>query len=164
MEERPSPIQVVVIASASTADSCHDLKSGFMEKHMQDLILTPPYLGDGNSKNMDPAIKTTHPDLISSDDHDMYVAMKKWSSLVTTHAVYGFLQASADLQAAAASPNAQKTVKLEKNADGVTVALSNAPPRNHNRAVTSISSLCFLVLSCMAITLPFSFICTFCRL
>jgi hypothetical protein len=35
--------------------------------------------------------------------------------------------------------------------------------RNHNIAVTSISSLCFLVLSCMAITLPISLICTFCR-
>jgi hypothetical protein len=126
VEERPSPIQVVVVASASTADTCHDLKSGFMEKRMQDLILAPPYLGDGNSKNTDPAIKTTHPDLVSSDDHDMYVAMK-WSSLVTTRAVYGFLQASADLQAAAASPNAQKMAELEKNADGVTVALSNAP-------------------------------------
>ena len=126
VEERPSPIQVVVVASASTADTCHDLKSGFMEKRMQDLILAPPYLGDGNSKNTDPAIKTTHPDLVSSDDHDMYVAMK-WSSMVTTRAVYGFLQASADLQAAAASPNNQKAAELEKNGDGVTVALSNAP-------------------------------------
>lgn len=126
VEERPSPIQVVVVASASTADTCHDLKSGFMEKRMQDLILAPPYLGDGNSKNTDPAIKTTHPDLVSSDDHDMYVAMK-WSSMVTTRAVFAFLQASADLQAAAASPMAQKAAELEKNSDGVTVALSNTP-------------------------------------
>lgn len=125
VEERPSPIQVVVVASASTADTCHDLKSGFMEKRMQDLILAPPYVGDGNTKNPDPAVKTTHPDLVSSDDHDMYVAMK-WSSLVTTRAVHGFLQASADLQAAAASPNNQKA-GLEKNPDGVTVTLREAP-------------------------------------
>lgn len=125
VEERPSPIQVVVVASASTADTCHDLKSGFMEKRMQDLILAPPYLGDGSKKNTDPAIKTTHPDLVSSDDHDLYVAMK-WSSLVTTRAVHGFLQASADLLAAAASPNNQKA-GLEKNPDGVTVSLTSSP-------------------------------------
>jgi len=40
---------------------------------------------------------------VSSDDHDVYVALK-WSSLVTTRAVSGFLQASADLAAAARSP------------------------------------------------------------
>jgi hypothetical protein len=75
VEERPSPVQVVVVASASTADKCHDLKSGFMEKRMQDMVLAPPFLGDkdGAVKNADPAIKTTHPDLVSSDDHDLYV-------------------------------------------------------------------------------------------
>jgi len=133
VEERPSPVQVVVVASASTADTCHDLKSGFMEKRMQDLVLAPPYIGgekDGSGGlkggKFDPAAKTTHPDLISSDDHDMYVALK-WSSLVTVRSVSGFLQASADLSAAAASPkNAQRVG--EKSADGVTVAISDASP------------------------------------
>eukprot|EP00542_Grammatophora_oceanica_P020650 CAMPEP_0194047682 /NCGR_PEP_ID=MMETSP0009_2-20130614/25115_1 /TAXON_ID=210454 /ORGANISM="Grammatophora oceanica, Strain CCMP 410" /LENGTH=742 /DNA_ID=CAMNT_0038693363 /DNA_START=6 /DNA_END=2234 /DNA_ORIENTATION=- len=124
VEERPSPVQVVVTASAATADTCHDLKSGFMEKRMQDLILAPPYLGESKSTN--PAVKTTHPDLVSSDDHDLYVALK-WSSLITARAVHGFLQASADLAAAAASPKNQKAAEPEKSADGVTVALSNAP-------------------------------------
>lgn len=127
VEERASPVQVVVVASASTADTCHDLKSGFMEKRMQDLILAPPYLGDGNSKKTDPAIKTTHPDLVSSDDHDLYVAMK-WSSLVSTRSVFSFLQASADLHAAAASPNNAKASGSEvKNDDGVSVYLTNGP-------------------------------------
>eukprot|EP00957_Ditylum_brightwellii_P008704 660656-Ditylum_brightwellii.AAC.1 len=27
VEDRPSPVQVVVVAGASTADTCHDLKS-----------------------------------------------------------------------------------------------------------------------------------------
>jgi hypothetical protein len=126
VEERPSPVQVVVVASAATADTCHDLKSGFMEKRMQDLILAPPFLGDGTSKTTNPAIKTTHPDLVSSDDHDLYVALK-WSSMVTARAVHGFLQASADLAAAARSPNNQAAATPEKNADGVTVAISNSP-------------------------------------
>jgi len=32
VEERPSPLQLVAVASAKTADTCHDLKSGFMEQ------------------------------------------------------------------------------------------------------------------------------------
>eukprot|EP00565_Helicotheca_tamesis_P008129 CAMPEP_0185733108 /NCGR_PEP_ID=MMETSP1171-20130828/18404_1 /TAXON_ID=374046 /ORGANISM="Helicotheca tamensis, Strain CCMP826" /LENGTH=756 /DNA_ID=CAMNT_0028402743 /DNA_START=12 /DNA_END=2282 /DNA_ORIENTATION=+ len=131
VEDRPSPVQIVVVAGASTADSCHDMKSGFMEKRMQDLILAPPYLsGDGEKKNLkgdvDPTIKTTHPDLVSSDDHDLYIAMK-WTSLVTVRSVSAFLQASADLAAAAASPKNQGTAALEKNADGVTVAVNDSP-------------------------------------
>lgn len=113
VEERPSPVQVVVVASADTADTCHDLKSGFMEQRMQDLILAPPHLGanpnDSSIQNLDPSVKTTHPDLISSDDHDLYVAMK-WSSLVTVRTVSSFLQSSADLAAAAASPHPKATV------------------------------------------------------
>ena len=107
-EERPSPVQIVVSASSSTADTCHDLKSGFMEKRVQDLVLAPPML-DG--KGGDPTIKATHPDLVSSDDHDLYVGMK-WSSLVTTRAIHSFLQASADIAAAASSkvkPQLQQT-------------------------------------------------------
>lgn len=126
VEERPSPVQVVVVASAATADTCHDLKSGFMEKRMQDLILAPPFLGGGEMKSKNPAVKTTHPDLVSSDDHDLYVAMK-WSSLVTVRAVNGFLQASADIAAAAVSPRNQKPSPAEKAADGVTVSISSAP-------------------------------------
>mmetsp|Transcript_24483 Transcript_24483/g.36981 ORF Transcript_24483/g.36981 Transcript_24483/m.36981 type:complete len:739 (+) Transcript_24483:60-2276(+) len=126
VEERPSPIQVVVVASASTADTCHDLKSGFVEKRMQDLVIAPPFLGDGKIKTKNPAVKTTHPDLISSDDHDLYVGMK-WSSLVTARAVHGFLQASADLAAAAASPTNKNPSKLEKGADGVSVFLNSSP-------------------------------------
>jgi len=128
VEERASPVQVVVVASASTADTCHDLKSGFMEKRMQDLVLSPPYLG-GTSDNQnvaDPGQKTTHPDLISSDDHDLYVALK-WSSLVTIRSINSFLQASADLAAAAASPTYQKPQPPEKTKDGITVAISNSP-------------------------------------
>eukprot|EP00549_Striatella_unipunctata_P010913 CAMPEP_0118674978 /NCGR_PEP_ID=MMETSP0800-20121206/1187_1 /TAXON_ID=210618 ORGANISM="Striatella unipunctata, Strain CCMP2910" /NCGR_SAMPLE_ID=MMETSP0800 /ASSEMBLY_ACC=CAM_ASM_000638 /LENGTH=720 /DNA_ID=CAMNT_0006570231 /DNA_START=30 /DNA_END=2192 /DNA_ORIENTATION=- len=123
VEDRPSPVQVVVVASAATADTCHDLKSGFMEKRMQDLVLAPPYLNKNGSK--DPSIKTTHPDLVTSDDYDVYVAMK-WSSLVTLRSVNSFLQASADLAAAAASPDNVKAV-LEKSVDGSSVAISNAP-------------------------------------
>jgi len=127
VEERPSPVQVVVVAGASTADTCHDQKSGLMEKRMQDLVLAPPYLsGDKKGKSSDPTVKTTHRDLVSSDDHDMYVAFK-WSSLVSTRAVNGFVQASADLAAAAASPNNQKAVKAKKTEDGVTVPISNSP-------------------------------------
>ncbi len=124
VEERPSPVQVVVVASASTADACHDLKSGFMEKRMQDLVLAPPYLGEKKSSN--PAIKSTHPDLISSDDHDLYVALK-WTSLVTIRSIHSFLQASADLAAAASSPANQGSPKAELDVDGASVALSNAP-------------------------------------
>jgi len=127
VEERASPVQVVVVASSTTADTCHDLKSGFMEKRMQDLVLAPPYISSKKvDKNSDPSIKTTHPDLISSDNHDLYVALK-WSSLVTIRSVNSFLQASADLAVAAASPDYQTPVPPEKTQDGVTVAISNAP-------------------------------------
>jgi len=129
VEERPSPVQVVVVSSADMADTCHDLKSGFMEKRMQDLILAPPYLTkNGKSEdlkvvNTDPTVKTTHRDLVSSDDHDVYIAMK-WSSLVTVRGLSAFLQASADIAAAAASPVNQEITDLEKNADGAVVALN----------------------------------------
>ena len=130
VEERPSPVQVVVVASAGTADTCHDLKSGFMEKRMQDLILAPPFLTDNKSDakkaKADPGIKTTHPDLVSSDDHDLYVGLK-WTSMITMRGIHSFLQASADLAAAASSPVNKKAPSPEKNADGVTVALSNSP-------------------------------------
>jgi hypothetical protein len=124
VEERASPVQVVVVASAATADTCHDLKSGFMERRMQDLVMAPPFLGDEKNKNSGSS-KTTHPDLISSDDHDLYVAMR-WSSLVTIRSVNSFLQASADLAAAAASPINQKP-SSELASDGTTVSVSNAP-------------------------------------
>jgi len=101
VEDRPSPVQVVVAASATTADSCHDLKSGFMEKRLQDLVLAPPFLEKAETPS-DPSIKMTNPDLFSSDDHDLYVAFK-WSSLVTTRAVHSFLQASADMAVAAST-------------------------------------------------------------
>ena len=93
LKDRPSPLQVVVAGSAKTADTCHDLKSGFMEKRMQDLVLAPSNSGS----------KSTHPDLISSDDFDLY-ASYKWSSLITIRSVASFLQASADLATAASSP------------------------------------------------------------
>ena len=51
----------------------------------------------------------------------------KWSSLVTIRSVNAFLQASADIAAAAASPRNQNAAAPEKNKDGVTVALSNSP-------------------------------------
>jgi len=54
-EERPSPIQVVVVASAQTAAECHNLKSAFTEKRMQDVILALPYL----SRNDDRKPNTT---------------------------------------------------------------------------------------------------------
>ncbi len=129
VEERPSPIQVVVVASAASADTCHNLKSGFMEKRIQDLILAPPYLtkDDGPiSENYDPAVKTTHADLVSSDDHDLYVGLK-WSSLISMRAMSAFLQASADIAAAAASPHNQDPPTPEKDADGVTVSLNSTP-------------------------------------
>lgn len=98
LEERPSPLQIVVASTSQTAPSCHDLKSGFMEQRMQDLILAH----SGNTR-LSHSEKTTDPALVSSDNHDLYVGMK-WSTLVTTRAVSSFLQASADLAAAAASP------------------------------------------------------------
>jgi hypothetical protein len=125
VEERPSPVQVVVVATASSADTCHDLKSGFMEKRMQDLIIAPPFLGDKKSRG-DATVKTTHPDLVSSDDHDLYVAMK-WTSMISLRGVHSFLQASADLAAAASSPVNKNKPISEKNADGVSVAVTNAP-------------------------------------
>mmetsp|Transcript_9084 Transcript_9084/g.17611 ORF Transcript_9084/g.17611 Transcript_9084/m.17611 type:complete len:759 (+) Transcript_9084:385-2661(+) len=108
VEERASPVQVVVVATADSAGTCHDLKSGFMERRTQDLILAPPFLGEGASGNGNDAIenvavKTTHPDLISSDDHDVYVGLK-WTSLVTLRALSSFLQASADIVAGANAP------------------------------------------------------------
>jgi hypothetical protein len=125
LEERASPVQVVVTANPKTADVCHDLKSGFMEQRMQDLVLSPPYLtGDKVENDFDPSIKTTHRDLVSSDDHDLYVAFK-WSTLVTVRAVNAFLQASADL-AIAASSRDSKPVAEEEEEDGVTVVLSNS--------------------------------------
>jgi len=127
-EDRPSPLQVVVVASSATADTCHDLKSGFMEKRMQDLILAPPYLTSKEKQNekksapVDPTIKTTHPDLVSSDDHDLYIAMK-WSSLITLRSVASFLQASADLSAAASSPRNQTPPKPETTPDDQIISL-----------------------------------------
>mmetsp|Transcript_5995 Transcript_5995/g.17053 ORF Transcript_5995/g.17053 Transcript_5995/m.17053 type:complete len:811 (+) Transcript_5995:285-2717(+) len=105
VEDRASPVQVVVVATSDSAGSCHDLKSGFMERRTQDLILAPPFLGDGASgSDIDnEAVKTTHPDLVSSDDHDLYVGLK-WTSMVTLRAVSSFLQASADIAAGANSP------------------------------------------------------------
>jgi hypothetical protein len=126
VEERASPVQIVVVAGANTADTCHDLKSGFMEKRVQDLILAPPYLDKkfekGNANKFDPTVKTTHPDLVSSDDYDLYIGMK-WSSLLTIRAMSSFLQASADIAAAAASPNNQSPVEE----DGITVTVNNTP-------------------------------------
>ena len=126
LEERPSPLQVVVVASASTADTCHNLKSGFMEKRVQDLILSPPYLTEEKvSKNFDPAVKTTHRDLVSSEEHELYIGLK-WSSMLSTRSVSSFLQASADVAAAASSPRNQKPSK-ETDADGVTVKVNSSP-------------------------------------
>ena len=128
VEERASPVQVVVTANAKTADVCHDLKSGFMEQRMQDLTLAPPYLSDQtvDMKGFDPRKKTTHPDLVSSDDHDLYVAFK-WSTLITIRGVNAFLQASADLAIAASSRDKDTPLTKEEEEDGVTVVLSNGP-------------------------------------
>lgn len=129
VEDRASPVQVVVVASANTADTCHDLKSGFMEKRVQDLILAPPYLDkkyDGNQSVFDPNVKTTHPDLVSSDDYDLYIGMK-WSSLVTIRAVSSFLQASADIAAAAASP-LNDTPLSQENKDDISISVNNNSP------------------------------------
>jgi len=109
--ENDIPLQVVVMASPDTADTCHNLKSGFIEKKQQHLILAPPFLTteEGAEKNpepeneeIDPIIKKTHPDLLSSDYYDLHVAMK-WSSLITMRSIFSFSQASADLATAAAS-------------------------------------------------------------
>jgi len=134
-EEKPSPIQVVVVANAGTADACHNLKSGFMEKRMQDFVLAPPYLtsndkddsneGKTKKKNeppIDPTIKMTHPDLVSTDDHDLYIGMK-WSSLITLRSVISFLQASADLSAAASSPRNQSPAQAETTPSGQIISL-----------------------------------------
>lgn len=128
VEERVSPVQVVVTANAKTADVCHDLKSGFMEQRMQDLVLAPPYLTDKDAdmSKFNPAIKTTHPDLVSSDDHDVFVAMK-WSTLVTMRSINSFLQASADLAIAAVSEDNQTPMEKDGEGDGVTVVLSTGP-------------------------------------
>jgi len=108
VEERASPVQVVVVSTVNSAETCHDLKSGFMEKRTQDLILAPPFLGeDAGSDIENPAIKLTHPDLVSSDDHDLYIGLK-WTSMVTLRAVNSFLQASADIAAGASSPTNSK--------------------------------------------------------
>ena len=119
VEERPSPVQVVVVASAKTADTCHDLKSGFMEKRMQDLIVAPPYLSPQKEGEdiKDPTIKTTHPDLISSDDYDLYIAFK-WSSLITSRSVFSFLQASVDLAHAAETPPSKADDELTVSLQG----------------------------------------------
>ena len=99
LEERPSPLQVVVASTAQEAASCHDLKSGYMERRSQSLILSVPPEGQKAGSNG----KTQSADLVSSDDHDLYVSLK-WSSLVTMRAVSAFVQASADLAAAASAP------------------------------------------------------------
>jgi hypothetical protein len=131
VEDRASPVQVVVVATTNSADVCHDLKSGFMERRTQDLILAPPYSGEGKEASgadvENPAVKATHPDLISSDDHDLYVGLK-WTSMVTMRAVHSFLQASADLAAGASSPvNQDPAARTEVNGDGVSIAITNAP-------------------------------------
>ena len=153
VEDRPSPVQVVVVASASTASTCHDLKSGFMEQRMQDLILAPPYLNKNGTmvenavngtrilrtklkggpnvlQDLDPFIKGTHADLVSSDPYDLYIALK-WSSLLTLRAVSAFVQASADVVAAAASPKNQSPTTIQGE-DGSTTegtfSTSSIPP------------------------------------
>lgn len=100
LEDRPSPVQIVVASTASDAGTCHDLKSGYMERRSQSLILSVPPEGQTPAANG----KTASSTLVSSDDHDLYVSLK-WNTLVTTRAISAFLQASADLAAAANSPN-----------------------------------------------------------
>ena len=116
VEDRPSPVQIVVAGNAETADTCHDLKSGFMEQRMQDLTIAPPYVSSSSdrsvdTRNADPTIKTTNPDLFSSDHHDLYVAMK-WSTLVTIRSVHAFLQASADIAAGASVTDEEKDMMV----------------------------------------------------
>lgn len=106
-DARYSPLQIVVSSSPDTADTCHDLKSGFMEKRMQDLMLAVPSTGSSSFP------KTTHQDLISTDDFDVYIGAK-WSSLLTVRAVSSFLQASNDL-AAAANTNLAAPSSLKKD-------------------------------------------------
>ena len=129
VEDRASPLQVVVVSSTATASTCHDLKSGFMEKKMQKIVLAPPLFDtpadlksernlDSSNVKYDSSVKNTHPDLVSSDQHDLYVAFK-WSSLVTTRAVSAFLQASADLTAASNSHNAQENRKSQSRMESV---------------------------------------------
>jgi hypothetical protein len=133
VDDRASPIQIVVVATVDSADTCHDLKSGFMERRTQDLILAPPFLGNDSGSNgediiTNPAIKRTHPDLISSDDHDLYVGLK-WTSLVTLRALHSFLQASADMAAGATSPiNNNKDEEHDENdIDDVSISVSTSP-------------------------------------
>ena len=99
VEDRPSPVQIVVTANAQDAATCHDLKSGYMECRSQTLILSVPPADHTPAPNG----KTDSESLMSSDDHDMYVSMN-WSTLVIARALFGFLQASADLATAANSP------------------------------------------------------------
>jgi hypothetical protein len=66
--------------------------------------------GKKDNDKLDPSIRS-NPDLISSD-HDVYVGMK-WSSLVTIRAVHSFLQASADIAAAAACRSTTKLVRKD---------------------------------------------------
>lgn len=99
LEDRPSPVQIVVTSTAADAAVCHDLKSGYMERRSQSLILSVPPADQKSAANG----KTASTTLVSSDDHDAYVSLK-WSTLVTMRAVSAFLQASADLAAAANSP------------------------------------------------------------
>jgi hypothetical protein len=127
VEERASPVQVVVVATMDSAETCHDLKSGFMERRTQDLILAPPYLGDKGSADIEnPATKRTHPDLVSSDDHDLYVGLK-WTSLVTLRALNSFLQASADIAAGASSPVNNHDGKKKYEPDDTTFVVPNTP-------------------------------------
>jgi hypothetical protein len=101
LEDRPSPLQAVVASTAADAGQCHDLKSGYMEKRAQSLILSAPKSDETAGKNG----KLKNPSLVSSDDFDLYVSLK-WSTMVTTRALSSFLQASADLSAASlASPS-----------------------------------------------------------
>ena len=116
---RYSPLQVVVSSSPDTADTCHNLKSGFMERRMQDLILSVPQEGDSEKSYP----KTSHHDLVSSDDFDVYVGVK-WTSLVTIRSLYAFLQASVDLSAAAAS---DLTVGKENPPEFATVNSATSP-------------------------------------
>mmetsp|Transcript_10633 Transcript_10633/g.12139 ORF Transcript_10633/g.12139 Transcript_10633/m.12139 type:complete len:952 (+) Transcript_10633:261-3116(+) len=135
VEERASPIQVVVVATVESAETCHDLQSGFMERRTQDLIVAPPFVGDsgsvaGDTTANDPALKRTHPDLLSSADHDVYVGLK-WTSLVTVRALHSFLQASADLAAGATSPINNKQnqeTNEEDNANDLTVSTAPSSP------------------------------------
>jgi hypothetical protein len=65
----------------------------------------------GNNDDDDPAVKSTNPYLVSSDDHDLYVALK-WTSLVTMQAIHSFLQASADLAAVPSSSSSSHGARI----------------------------------------------------